>query len=123
MAEWKNPYNEKIDPAFAAIRSLFLDGTIDVMYKLIDHSPTKVAMLFSMSYRTFHDKLKEPWRFSTLHILLLAKLINIDPEVINRIIQNESEASLKAKLEIFKVKERKLKEKSLKDKKKKEAKN
>lgn len=66
--------------------------------------------------RTFHDKLNDPWRFSTLHILLLAKLINIDPEVINRLIQNQSEEALKSKIEAFKMKEQKAKEKALKEK-------
>jgi hypothetical protein len=105
MAEWKNIDNEKLDPAFAAIRSLFLDGTIDSMYKLIDYNPTKVASLFSMSYRTYHDKLKEPWKFSVLHILLLANVIRIDPGVINDIIQKESEKAIKDKIENYKLKD------------------
>lgn len=116
MAEWKNTDNEKLDPAFAAIRSLFLDGTIDSMYKMIDYSPTKVASLFSMSYRTYHDKLREPWRFSVLHILLLANVIRIDPEVINSIIQKESEKEIKVKIELYNVKDQKNKQKQLKRK-------
>jgi hypothetical protein len=107
MAEWKNIDNEKLDPAFAAIRSLFLDGTIDSLYKLIDYSPTKVASLFSMSYRTYHDKLKEPWKFSLLHILVLANVLRIDPEVINSIIQKESEKAIRVKIELYNLKEQK----------------
>lgn len=115
MAEWKNiNTSEKIDPAFAAIRSLFLDGSIDTMYKLIDHNPTKIARLLSMSYKTLITKLQEPWKFSTMHILLLAYTTRIDPEIINNIIQSESEKAVKAKFSIFKLKEKKLKENAVK---------
>lgn len=114
MAEWSKTNNEKIKPAFAAIRSLFLDGTIDKMYKLINYNPTKVAKLFSMSYKTFHEKLREPWRFSTFHILLLAKILEIDPEVINRIIQTEAEDALNARIDAYRILEQKAKENSVK---------
>lgn len=118
MAEWKNNEKGKLDPAFAAIRSLFLDGTIDTMYKLIDHSPTKVAALFSMSYTKYQQKLREPWKFTIGHIMLLAFYLKVDPEVINRIIQKDTENFVKEKFELFKLKEQKTKEKLIKQKKK-----
>lgn len=115
MAEWKNiDASEKLDPAFAAIRSLFLDGSIDTMYKLIDHNPTKIARLLSMSYKTFITKLQEPWKFSTMQILLLAYTTRINPEIINNIIQKESEKAVKTKYNSFKEKEKKLKENAVK---------
>ncbi len=114
MADWKETSTEKLDPAFAAIRSLFLDGTIDKMYKLINHNPTKVAQLFSMSYKTFHEKLREPWRFSVLHIMLLANVLKIDPEVINGVIQKEVGTELNKKLEAYNAKIKASKQKSVK---------
>lgn len=115
MAEWNDiDTSEKLDPAFAAIRSLFLDGSIDTMYKLIHHNPTKIARLLSMSYKTLITKLQEPWKFSTMQILLLAYTTRIDPEIINNIIQKESEKAVKTKHRSFKEKEKKLKENAVK---------
>jgi len=110
MAEWSDVNAEKIEPAFAAIRSLFLDGTINRMYKLIDFNPTKVARLLSMSYKTYHEKLEEPWKFSTYHILILARITGLDPEVINKIIQEEAHSILDKGIKDYREKERKLKE-------------
>lgn len=114
MAEWKNISCDKLDPTFAAIRSLFLDGTINKMYKLIDYNPTKVARLFSMSYKTYHEKLKQPWKFSSFHIMILARITGIDPEVINKIIQEEALTTLDKGIEAYKLKEQKFKELSVK---------
>jgi len=113
MAEWSDISGEKIEPAFAAIRSLFLDGTINRMYKLIDYNPTKVARLLSMSYKTYHDKLEQPWKFSTYQILILARITRLDPEVINKIIQEEAHSILDEGIKEYREKERKLKEASI----------
>lgn len=91
MAEWKKLPEEPIDPDFAAIRSLFLDGTINKMYKLIDYSPAKIIRLLKSTYSLYHDKLKEPWKFGMQHILKLAYAIRVDPQVIIDVIQRESE--------------------------------
>lgn len=111
MAEWtKIDKLEKIDPAFSAIKSQLLDGTIDTMYKLIDYNPTKIGRLLSMSYKTLITKLQEPWKFSTLNILVLAYALRVDPDIIYNIIQKESENVVCAKIEAFKIREQKLKE-------------
>ncbi len=101
MAEWKKLPDEPIDPDFAAIRSLFLDGTINKMYKLIDYSPSKIIKLLKTTYPLYHDKLKEPWKFGMQHILKLAYAIRVDPQVIIDVIQRESEKNTREEYQNF----------------------
>lgn len=105
MAQWKNIDQKEMDAAFKAIQSLFLTGSIEKMYQLIDHKPTKIAKLLGMSYKGLHEKLREPSKFTQLHILTLSYAVNIDPNIINDVIQKESLKKVVEKIKKFKAKE------------------
>lgn len=92
MAIWENKFKTdiKIDPVFAALKSLLSDGSITKMTSFVDYSPTKLMTVLKMNHQTFIDKCKEPWKFSTEHILILSYIIDIDPVIIFEIIQKES---------------------------------
>ena len=97
MATWKTKLesNVKLDGAFIALKSLFTDGTIKEMSSLLDYSPTKIAGLLRMNYKSFLIKIHQPWKFSTEHILLLSFVIDIDPTYIFNVIQSQSHKHLK----------------------------
>lgn len=97
MATWKIKFeaNVKLDGAFIALKSLFTDGTIKEMSSLLDYSPTKIAGLLRMNYKSFLIKIHQPWKFSTEHILLLSFVIDIDPTYIFNVIQSQSHKHLK----------------------------
>lgn len=96
MATWKNKFETdiKLDGAFVALKSLFTDGTIKKMSSLLDFSPTKLAGLLRMNYKSFLIKIHQPWKFSTEHILILSYVIDIDPTYIFDVIQSESQKHL-----------------------------
>lgn len=104
MAQWKNIDQKDIDASFKAIQSLFVTGSIEKMYQLIDHKPTKIAKLLGMSYKSLHEKLKEPSKFTQLHILTLSYAIQVDPNIINDVIQKESLKRVVDKIKKFKAK-------------------
>ncbi|WP_312339811.1 hypothetical protein [Sphingobacterium sp.] len=97
MATWRYKFETdvKLDGAFIALKSLFTDGTIKNMSSLLDYSPTKIAGLLRMNYKSFLIKIHQPWKFSTEHILLLSFIIDIDPTYIFNVIQSESQKHLK----------------------------
>lgn len=108
MATWNDKFEAeiKLDPVFAALKSLITDGTITKMASLLDYSPTKLIVLLKMNHQTFVRKCQEPWKFSNEHILLLSYIIDIDPIFIFDIIQKESLEHLKneSRLYIDKIK-------------------
>lgn len=97
MANWDNKFTTdiKLDPSFKALKSLLMDGTIKSITSFIDYSPTKIASLLRMSYKSYHLKIHEPWKFSLEQILLLSYIIDIDPKYIFDIIQSESQKHIK----------------------------
>jgi len=90
MDVWNNNENlDDLDKDFLSIRSLFLSGSIPNMYKLVKHSPTKVAKLLGLNYSSYHSKLVDPEKFTLFHINVLAFAVRIDPNVIHDIIQKQ----------------------------------
>jgi hypothetical protein len=92
MAEWelfKGNILDKIDSEFENIQSLILSGKIEKMYQLVDRSPNKVAKLLGLNYNSYHDKLRNPEKFTTLHVNTMAFAFRIDPDTIHNIIQKE----------------------------------
>lgn len=111
MAIWENSFttNIKLDPVFAALKSLFSDGSITTMKSLPEYSPTKIMAVLKMNHQTYIDKCKELWKFSTEHILLLSYIIDIDPAILFEIIQKESLKHLKEQADLYinKIKDKK----------------
>lgn len=105
MAEWKKvDTEENMEAAFISIRSMFLTGSVKKMYQLIDHNPTKLSLLLGMSYKSYHIKLQYPEKFSQMQIMTLSYAINIDPNLINDIIQKEVEKKVIEKFKKFRAK-------------------
>lgn len=71
MTTWRYKFETdvKLHLAFIALKSLFTDGTIKNMSSLLD-SPTKIAGLLRMNYKSFLIKNPQPWKFSIEQILL-----------------------------------------------------
>ncbi|ERJ57346.1 hypothetical protein [Sphingobacterium paucimobilis] len=103
MAIWENKFTTeiKLDPVFAALKSLISDGTITEMISLREYSPTKLMAVLKMNHQTFIEKCEEPWKFSTEHILLLSYIIDIDPILLFEIIQKESLNHLKKQAGVY----------------------
>jgi hypothetical protein len=102
MANWKESIElDKMDPDFLSIRSMFVSGSISTMYQLVNHSPTKVSKLLGLNYSAYHTKLVNPGQFSILHINVLAYAIQIDPNIINEIIQKQIEIKTLEKIKKF----------------------
>ncbi|MDQ0640183.1 hypothetical protein QF042_003748 [Pedobacter sp. W3I1] len=103
MTIWKeNIELDKMDPDFLSIRSMFVSGSIATMYQLVSYSPTKVSKLLGLNYSAYHSKLVNPGQFSVLHINVLAYAIQIDPNIIHDIIQNQIEEKIQEKMKKFK---------------------
>jgi len=103
MADWKENIDlEQMDPDFLSIRSIFISGSISNMYQLVKHSPTKISRLLGLNYDAYHTKLLNPEKFSILHVNVLAYAIQVDPIVIQEIIQKETRSKVLEKFKRFK---------------------
>lgn len=102
MSIWKEDIElDKMDPDFLSIRSMFVSGSISTMYQLVSYSPTKVSKLLGLNYSAYHTKLVNPEQFSVLHINVLAYAIQIDPNIIHDLIQNQIIEKIQEKLKKF----------------------
>lgn len=102
MAEWNKKIElDEMDEDFLAIRSLFLAGSVNKMYRLAKQSPTKVSKLLGMNYESYHEKLLNPEKFSELHINTMAYAIGIDPTIIHDVIQKEIRDKVEEKMKAF----------------------
>lgn len=108
MANWEKFKNEEegdfIDPKFEDIQSLFLAGKIKNLYQLVKRSPTRIADLLGINYDSYHAKLLNPDKFTTLHINTMAYAFQIDPNIIHDIIQYEIADKVKLKIDKFEQK-------------------
>ena len=78
-----------IDSDLLAIKSLFEAGLVQKMRLLEEQAPTKMAKLLGLNYNSYHDKLINPEKFTIRHILLIAKLCNLDANIIFEVVKNE----------------------------------
>jgi len=102
MANWeKNVELEGMDPDFLSIRSIFISGSMSNMYQLVNYSPTKISKLLGLNYDAYHTKLANPEKFSVLHINILSYVLQIDPTIINDIIQKEIKDKVLEKIKKF----------------------
>ncbi|RQO74524.1 hypothetical protein DBR43_03795 [Pedobacter sp. KBW06] len=108
MAKWENMLEDDessfVDPKFEDIQSLFLAGKIKKMYQLVKRSPTKIAELLGINYDSYHTKLMNPEKFTTLHINTMAYVFKIDPNIINDVIQSETLEKVMLKVKNFEEK-------------------
>lgn len=77
------------DPTLLSIGSMFETGRIKKMYTLSELYPTKIAKSLGINYGRYMVKLSHPDRFTLGEIVRLAKLLNIEPEMITKVIYSE----------------------------------
>jgi hypothetical protein len=79
------------DPTLLSIGSMFETGRIKKMYTLSELYPTKIAKSLGINYGRYMVKLSHPDRFTLGEIVRLANLLNIEPEIITKVIYSEME--------------------------------
>ncbi|GGW83106.1 hypothetical protein [Salegentibacter mishustinae] len=79
------------DPTLLSIGSMFETGRIKKMYTLSELYPTKIAKSLGINYGRYMVKLSHPDRFTLGEIVRLANLLNIEPEMITKVIYSEME--------------------------------
>lgn len=77
------------DPTLLSIGSMFETGRIKKMYTLSELYPTKIAKSLGINYGRYMVKLSHPDRFTLGEIVRLANLLNIEPEMITKVIYSE----------------------------------
>jgi len=77
------------DTTLISIGAMFETGRIKKMYILAELYPTKIAKLLGINYGRYMVKLSHPDKFTVGEILRLAKLLNINPDLITKIIYSE----------------------------------
>jgi len=77
------------DPTLISIGSMFETGRIKKMYTLAELYPTKIAKSLGINYGRYMVKLSHPDKFTLGEIVRLANLLNIDPDIITKVIYSE----------------------------------
>ena len=85
--------NQHKDPALIAIGSMFETGRIKKMYTLSELYPTKIAKTLGINYGRYMVKLSNPDKFTIGEILRLSNLLNIEADMITKVIYSELEKS------------------------------
>ena len=88
---------EEKDSRFRVLRSVFLDNSVKRMKDIEELYPTYIAKLLGINYSRYIDKLKKPETFSIKQVVLLADLIDINPQIIMNIILTQVVADKKKK--------------------------
>jgi hypothetical protein len=91
------PQEEKSSSKRTVLKSVFSAGSIKSMKDLEELYPTYIATLLGMNYSRYIEKLNKPERFTIKQIILLAELIDINPQVILTIILNQVATNKKKK--------------------------
>jgi len=78
-----------MDADFLAIKSLFEAGNVKRMRLLEEQAPTKMAKNLGLNYNSYLDKLSSPEKFSIKHIIKMASLCKLDPNIIFGVILKE----------------------------------
>ncbi|SHG15904.1 hypothetical protein SAMN05444483_105170 [Salegentibacter echinorum] len=68
---------------------MFETGRIKKMYTLSELYPTKIAKSIGINYERYMVKLSHPDKFTMGEIVRLAKLLNVEPEIITKVIYSE----------------------------------
>lgn len=74
---------------FKAARSMFLAGTVTKMRDIEDIDPTRIAKALRINHSRYIYKLHKPGEFAFKHIWNLAKLLEIDEQLIIDVIKTE----------------------------------
>lgn len=74
---------------YLALRSMFLSGQVRRMKDIEKIYPTMVAKDLGINHGRYVNKLYKPQEFSIKHIIILANLLEIDPQIIIKIILNQ----------------------------------
>lgn len=84
---------------YLALKSMFLSGQVLRMKDIEKIYPTMVAKDLGINHGRYINKLYKPQEFSIKHIVVLAHLLEIDPQIIIKIIftQLNSQRTLKKK--------------------------
>ncbi len=83
--------NQHKDPTLLSIGSMFETGRIKKMYTLAELYPTKIAKSLGINYGRYMAKLSHPDKFTVGEIVRLAKLLNVEPDIITKVIYSEME--------------------------------
>ena len=79
------------DPTLLSIGSMFETGRIKKMYTLSELYPTKIAKTLGINYGRYMVKLSQPEKFTVGEIVKMARLFNIHPDMITKVIYSEIE--------------------------------
>tara|TARA_R110000772_G_scaffold100941_1_gene201359 strand:- start:211 stop:474 length:264 start_codon:yes stop_codon:yes gene_type:complete len=77
------------DPTLLSIGSMFETSRIKKMYTLAELYPTKIAKALGINYGRYMVKLSHPEKFTMGEIVKLANLLNIEPDIITKVIYSE----------------------------------
>lgn len=77
------------DPTLLSIGSMFETSRIKKMYTLAELYPTKIAKSLGINYGRYMVKLSNPEKFTMGEIVRLANLLNIEPDMITKVIYSE----------------------------------
>lgn len=79
------------DPTLLSIGTMFETGRIKKMYTLAELYPTKISKSLGINYGRYISKLSHPDKFTIGEIVRLAELLNIEPDMITKVIYSEIE--------------------------------
>ena len=84
---------------YLALKSMFLSGQVQRMKDIEKIYPTMVAKDLGINHGRYINKLYKPQEFSIRHIIVLANVLEIDPQIIIKIIfaQLNGQKTLKKK--------------------------
>jgi len=60
-----------------------------MIWRIWKIDPTKVAQLLGLNYDSYHDKLSNPEKFTSLHINIMAYAFRINPDIIHNVIRKQ----------------------------------
>ncbi|MES2060457.1 MAG: hypothetical protein V4456_00955 [Bacteroidota bacterium] len=94
MSNWKEEYKKDL-PLFNSLKLLFENHAITRMYEIKDLYAGKIANALGINKGRYAQKLANPETFVLFEILRLAFIIDIDPNLIINVIQNEKDVMTK----------------------------
>ncbi|MFI5452176.1 hypothetical protein ACHMWN_08475 [Pedobacter sp. UC225_61] len=103
MATWKHR-NGDPDKNLSFIGTLFETGKVKRMYDIAELYPTKIVKSLGINGERYAVKLASPEKFTVAEILKLAYILNVEPNLIINVIQQETENRIVAKINVQKEK-------------------
>ncbi|WCT14424.1 hypothetical protein [Mucilaginibacter jinjuensis] len=90
MSEWEN--NKEIDHTlFKHIKFLFENNAVKRMYEIREYNSGKISDALGINKSRYALKLSNPETFSLFEILRFSFIIDIDPNLVINVIQQEKE--------------------------------